>query len=430
MRQLLIVAIVLAAPRISHGGGFEIAEQSPQGIATVGAQTAVAEDAAAVYYNPAGLAFQPGFGALAGGQLAYVDTRVSAGETIRTNHTGVAPTLFGSQRLGKHFAIGIGSYANFAEHFKYPQDWSGRFLGSFVDVTTATINPVLAYRPIQRLSLAVGLSIVPGSVDIYQSANFGGGEGVIHAGLTGIGAGATAGLMAEIIPYYLRFGFAYRSRVDIDFTGLSSITAPPEVQGAVAGLFNARTTLPLPHNLTWAISSRPIDRLTLSADVRYTLWSDISTLVLTQTSQQNPGMTVENRVVTNLRNSWGVRFGGELRVLENRVRLRAGIGWDQTPVPRETLGPLIPDTDRMLVGGGLGYHSNRWSLQAGYLAAILFESTSENPDLRATYSTVGHVVSAAFTLRFANFGGRLAANEIAWSDTATPKLEERRMARR
>lgn len=417
MRQLFVVVMVvfgLAAPRSSLGGGFEIVEHSPQGIATVGAQTAVAEDAAAVFYNPAGLAFQPGFGALAGGAIAHVDTQVTAtGEVIRTDHTGVAPTLFASQRLGRHFAIGIGSFANFAEHFKYPMNWSGRFLGSFVDVTTATINPSLAWRPIPRLALGVGLTVIPGSVDIYQAVNFGGGEGVAHAGLTGIGAGANAGVMAEIIPQYLRLGFSYRSRVDIDFSGRASLNAPPEVQGLVAGLFDARTTLPLPHNFTWAISSRPVERLTLSADVRYTLWSDVSTLTLLQTSPQMPGMTLENRVVLNLQNSWGVRGGAELRVLGARLRLRAGVGWDQTPVPRATLGPLIPDTDRVLVGAGVGYHARRWSLEAGYLAAILLESTATNPDLRASYSTVGHVVSAAFTVRLASFGGKLAANEAS-----------------
>ncbi len=413
MRNLSMCAVLIAAPMIAHAGGFEIIEQSPQGIATVGAQTAVADDAAAVFYNPAGMAFQAGFGALAGGHVAHVDTQVdTSGGRVSPDHTGVAATLFATQRLGRHFAVGIGAFSNFAEHFQYPDNWSGRFLGTFVDVTTATINPALAYRPIKQLSFGGGLDIVIGSLDIYQAINFGGGEGRAHAGLTGVGVGGNAGVMVDIVERYLRIGFSYRSRVDIHFDGKASLDAPPEVQNMVAGLFDATTTLPLPHNFAFALSSRPIDALTLSADVHYTLWHDISTLTLDQT---NGTTSLQSAVALNLRDSWGVRGGAEYRVLDQRLRFRVGIGWDQTPVPLATLGPLIPDTERIVVGAGLGYHAKRFSIQAGYLAAILLDSTSGNPDLRATYSNVGHVVSAAFTLRFANFGGRFAANTPDWS---------------
>ena len=87
-----------------------------------------------------------------------------------------------------------------------------------------------------------------------------------------------------------------------------------------------------------------------------------------------------------------------------KLRFRVGLGWDQTPVPRTTLSPLLPDTQRVLVAGGLAYYHKWFSLQLSYLAAILLESTSENPDFTATYSTVGHVISAGATLRFGTVG--------------------------
>jgi long-chain fatty acid transport protein len=417
MRAWAIALLMLAGPRLVRAGGFEIVEHSPQGVATVGAQTAVAEDASAVFYNPAGMTFQPGFGALAGGQLAQVNSNVDAvGQRVEPSHTAVAPVLFVTQRLGKHFAVGVGSFANFAEHFKYPADFSGRFLGTFVDVTTATINPSMAWRPIKQLSFGAGLDVVIGSLDIYQQVNFGGGEGTAHAGLQGVGVGGNAGLMVEAVPKYLRFGFSYRSRVDIDFKGLASLSTPPELQGRAAGLYDATTRVPFPHNFTFAVSSRPIDQLTLSFDLRYTLWNDLSVLTLSQTIADMPERNIENTLVLNLRNSWGVRGGAEYRVLDHKLRFRIGLGWDQTPVPRATLGPLLPDTDRVLVGGGLGFYHKWFSLEGAYLAAILLESTSENPDFQATYSTTGHVVSLAAALRFGTLGGRLAVYEQVWSD--------------
>jgi len=420
--QSIAILSLLLVGGPAWAGGFEIIEQSPQGVGTVGAQAAVAEDASAVFYNPAGMAFQPGFGALAGGTLAHVDSTIDAsGQMIRPDHVGVAANLYASQRLGRHFAVGVGAFSNFNEHFDYGQAFNGRFLGTFVDVTTATVNPALAWRPIRRLALGAGLDIVPAAADFYRSLNFGGAEGQAHVGVTGVGVGGNAGLMFDLIERYLRFGFTYRSRIDLHFNGQAAITAPPELQSQVAALTDASATLPLPHNFSFALSTRPVEQLTLSTDVHYTLWHDVSTLTVTTMVPQMPATAMSTSQTLNLHDSWGVRLGAELRVRRQSLRFRLGGGWDQTPVPRSTLGPLIPDTDRVLVGAGAGYHARRFSLEAGYLAAILLESSSQNPDLRASYTTVGHVVSAAFTLRFSGFGGRrLSGNEVAWSDPQVP----------
>jgi long-chain fatty acid transport protein len=425
MRNLLIITVLCLLAGRSRGGGFELSEVSPQGMATVGAQAAVAEDAAAVFYNPAGMAYQPGFGALAGGYIIYTTSTARSGsEDVSPNHTTAVPSLFVTQRLGKHFAVGLGSFVNFGQQLKYPDNWNGRFLGQFVNLTTATINPAIAYRPLPYLSFGGGLDIVIGSLDIYQAVNFGGGEGQAHAGLTGVGVGGNAGVLVDVYKQYLRFGFTYRSRVDIHFDGNSSINAPPEVQSMVSGLFDAVATLPLPHNFSFALASRPTDRMTLSADVHYTLWSDISTVTLDQTSLQRPGMTVQNNVNLGLQDSWGVRAGFEYRVLQdNRLRLRAGGGWDQTAVPRAVLGPLLPDGGRVVAGAGLGYFGTRFSVEAGYLVAVSLPVTSENPELRATYSGVGHLISLAATIRFADVGGRFAANNPQWSNGAQPPRE-------
>ena len=72
-------------------------EQTPRGVATVGAQTAVAEDAAAVYYNPAGLTLQYGFSASAGAQVVSTDLSVRPAG-------GLAPDAFTSVE-GREFRV-------------------------------------------------------------------------------------------------------------------------------------------------------------------------------------------------------------------------------------------------------------------------------------------------------------------------------------
>src|SRR3954451_3986771 len=105
MRIFLACVLVSAlAPAAFASGGFEIDEQSAQGVGMAGAQTAIADDPAAIYYNPAGLGFQPGGGGLIGGNLIIARTHVSP-DNITLWHTVFAPTFYGSLRIGKHFAF-------------------------------------------------------------------------------------------------------------------------------------------------------------------------------------------------------------------------------------------------------------------------------------------------------------------------------------
>src|SRR3954451_7898666 len=107
MRIFLACVLVSAlAPAAFASGGFEIDEQSAPGVGMAGAQTAIADDPSAIYYNPAGLGFQPGFGALIGGNLIIARTHVSP-DGVTLWHTAFAPTVFVAQRIGSHVAFGV-----------------------------------------------------------------------------------------------------------------------------------------------------------------------------------------------------------------------------------------------------------------------------------------------------------------------------------
>ena len=94
MRTLFALAVlVIAAPAAWAGGGIEIDEHSAPGVGMAGAQTAIADDPAAIYYNPAGIGFQPGFGALAGANLVIARTHVTP-DNLTLNYATAAPTVF------------------------------------------------------------------------------------------------------------------------------------------------------------------------------------------------------------------------------------------------------------------------------------------------------------------------------------------------
>jgi len=424
MRRILVVVVTLSSlPRLAHAGGIEIDEQSARATGTAGAQTAVANDPAAIFYNPAGLVDQPGFNALVGGSIIYTWTRAitgdppvvapTAGVATTATHTAFLPTLFLSQRLGRHVALGAGLFTEWGEHFGWPTNWPGRFVGQFVDIQTATFDFSVSIRLLPFLSIGGGLDVVPGAADLYRAASFGGAEGSLHVGVSGVGVGGNVGFLVDLVPHWLRLGFMYRSRVDLDLDGHAVISAPIELQALAGGRQKARTTLILPHTIAVGLAFDPIRQLTLSGDLRVTLWRDLQQLTVTLEDPSAPAGTPgqSQSVALLLHNSWALRFGGELRLLGGHLHLRLGLGYDETPLPRETLGPLLPDTPRMEISAGIGWHERWIALDAGYMAVVLFKETSTNPDLIATYESQGHVITLSATVRFGHVGRRVHHEE-------------------
>jgi long-chain fatty acid transport protein len=397
MRTLLTILTVaaLARPALASGG-FEIDEQSAQGVGMGGAQAAVANDPAAIYYNPAGIGFQPGFGALVGGNVVIARTHVMP-DNLTLNYAAVAPTVFVAQRLGDHVAIGLGAFSNFAEHFSYPPNWRGRFQGFFVDITTLTLQPTIALRVFSWLSLGVGLDINFASFDIYKALDFGGGEGSVHAGADAIGIGANLGLLVHLVPRYLQLGFTYHSRIDLDFDGHGTITAPSELQSMTGGLQKASTSLPLPHNMSVGLAGF-FGNLIVTAELKVSLWRDLQALTLTLTDPAT-NMTQTQSQFLGFRNTWAVRGGAQYGFLGDKLRVRIGAGYDTSPVTKDVLGPLVPDENRALVSVGVGVNWRWLSVDCGYMAVFLLKTTSTNRDFMATYDSFGQIVSLSATVR-------------------------------
>lgn len=390
--------VALAWPRAAHaGGGFELDEQSAAGVGMAGAHTAIADDPSAIYYNPAGLGFQPGFGALIGGNLIIARTHVTP-DNLTLWHPAVAPTFYLSQRFGKYIALGFGAFANFGEHFSYPEDWRGRFAGYFIDISTVTMQPTLAIRPFSWLSVGVGFDIMLGSFDTYRILQLGSAEGNLHAGGTATGLGGNVGLLVKLIPHYLNIGFSYRSRIDMDFSGRGAVTTPPELQALSPGLQRATVQLPLPHNFQIGAATF-LGHLTLSAQVNVSLWHDLSGLTLTLTNPATNTSTATT-VPLDYHTAWSIRGGAQYAFLHDRLRVRIGAGYDTTPAPLATLTPLSPDANRVVISAGIGLHFDWLSLDLGYLDSFLLKRTSTDPDFIATYQSFGQVISASATIRF------------------------------
>jgi long-chain fatty acid transport protein len=413
MRKLLLLSFLVGLPSAAWAGGFEIYEQSPAGVGTAGAQTAEVDDPGALFYNPAKITYIKGWSGFVSVQIVNAVTKVTPppgqGGTAESNVTSGIPSLYGVQRLGSRFAIGLAGFSNMAEIFDWPSGFGGRFLGYQINLTTLTIQPTVAFRPLPWLSLGVGIDIVPASFEIKQAINFGGAEGNIHASGSTTGVGGNVGLYIRAVPRWLDLAFTYRSLIDLDFSGKAALNVPPELSALAASFQNASTNINLPHNFTFAIGSHLAPHLSVDFDVHLTLWESLKSLTLTLTDPNAPpgtAPTVQGQEL-NFRTSYGLRLGFEARFVEEKLRLRIGGGYERTPVPRASLRPLSPDADRGLFGIGIGYHTTYIGVDLSYMLAILPSRVSADPAFPATYDSIGHIVSIGAALHFPNFGSRI-----------------------
>ena len=94
MRIVVTIPIIIAM-MVSHilAGGFQINEQNARAMGFAGAFVAQASDASAVYFNPAGLAFQKGWKVL-GGTTFIIPTTTFTGPAPSTTKTSMESQVF------------------------------------------------------------------------------------------------------------------------------------------------------------------------------------------------------------------------------------------------------------------------------------------------------------------------------------------------
>jgi len=249
-------------------------------------------------------------------------------------------------------------------------------------------------RPWPWLGLGFGLDVVPATLSYARATVSGsapsGGDGTLAVDASAVGVGAHGGVIVRAWRQWLDVAFVYRSAIDLDFGG-----------------YQAHGTVPLPHQLVFALASHPLPSLTLTAEARLALWHTLS-------SPSFVTPAARDTLALAWLDSVGVRAGAAWRLWrdrdgEPRAVVRVGAGWDQGATSPASTSPLLAAGDRVLVGAGAGARWRQVSLDAGYLASIgvsLRAASSGVGNFVARYDGVAHTVAAALTVRLPSLGGK------------------------
>jgi long-chain fatty acid transport protein len=370
------VAIVFGAgvPRV-FALGFRNPDQGAAATAEGNAFVAQADDATAIYYNPAGLTQFHGTEDYSGGEFAFPDNKLKgAGSGAEMSKWSMIPHLYISSDFGltnSPWRFGVGVNVPFGNQSIYSQNGPFKYAVTRDSLQVWNIQPTVAFKFNEHLSLGAGLNVY----DAYTALNNhvanpipGGADGHSHYDASGVALGATAGVLWKITPQH-SVGVVYRSPFTVDFSGTADVNIPPVVNHAANG---GQASLPFPQIVAAGYAFRPIPKLKLEADIDWTDWQPLHNLVLHSSGPANG-----EKIQFNWMDSFLYEFGAQYDLTEN-WKLRGGFIYSEETVPNSTFSPSIPDSTRYVLNVGVGYAKGRFSIDVLYQHTFSDDRTVNN----------------------------------------------------
>ncbi len=396
IRLCFSLAILLTSFSASAlGAGFALKEQSGSalGNAFAGA-TAGAQDVTYMFFNPAAL------GQLERSQAALVGSFIAPESEFQGGAAGnfqgipitdfisenddaakdvLLPALYAAWVMNERISFGLGVNVPFGLETGYSDTWIGRYHGIDSKLETLNINPVVAWKASDRVTLAVGFQAQRADATLSNAIDMGliaavteSIQGDITPGFDPIpgstahdsfvevegddwGYGYTLGLLFEPRPG-TRFGTAYRSKISHTLDGDAEFThsAAGQILSQSGQFSNSgvKADLDTPETVSFGAYHEINARWAIMAEAAWTRWSRFEELrIQFDNPLQNDNVTLEDWDDT-----WFYAFGVTYMPTKSWA-LRAGVAHDESPIPRATRTPRIPGNDRTWLA--LGAH---WQL--------------------------------------------------------------------
>jgi len=399
----LFMLDVLAETALA-GGPFNGARAAGMGTAFVG----VADDPAALVYNPAGLTQVKGTQVSAGATAISPSTEFTspAGGTEKTSsQTFLVPHFYLTEDFGSEtMTVGLGVYSLYGVGgTKWSRTGLTRYVSTENLISTFSVNPTIAWRPTHKLSLAAGIDYLHAeSISEKMLNQSGAGDGRLRLKGDGNGWGYNLGVLYRVNDE-LRIGLAYRSGIRVNLSGdvmLENIAPPLQpLFGGSSYSTKARTGVDFPEVYSVGVSLQATEKLLLAVDVELVRWSSFDKIALDfETEIPAAGFT---DTTTNLGwgDSWQYMSGVEYRY-SDRLKLRTGYVYLSRTVPDASMGPDNPDAVQhgLCVGGG--YRFDQATIDLFYDLTLFQKRHVDNGSLPGTYrsstSYAGVTISKMF----------------------------------
>ena len=413
LRTLTMITFVLIfTVSMAFGSGFSIYEHGARATAMGGAFIAQADDPSAIFYNPAGITSLKGtqFGLGVTIIMPAFDFTGPSPSTVKTDAeklTFYPPHLYITHQFNEQWSAGFGIYSLFGLASEWEDKWVGRELNTETELTTIFFNPVVAFKPVESLSIALGVSLVYGNVvmqsDVLALPNTlpGIAEHVyvgskLDGSTTAFGFNAAVQYMAT---EQLTLGFHYRHNVKLEIDdGEATFDIPstgiPDYDNGLKANFptpnTGKSEIELPNMIGLGISYDFTENFTAEFDWMQLGWSSYD--VLTIEFDQAVGGEKTHSDEKKYEDSYSLRLGLEYRINESWA-IRGGYLRDNNAVPDAYVEPTLPEAKRDLISLGFGWKNENFTVDGFFL--ILLQEDREITNSEKYYDVTAYAPQLA-----------------------------------
>ncbi|HEY3132565.1 MAG TPA: outer membrane protein transport protein [Acidobacteriota bacterium] len=440
--SLLLFFVFVVSTETMRASGFTILELGARGAGMGGAFVAIADDGSALFYNPAGIAFQKGLrvemdGFLVKGFFHFFPSIVPRGTIVPNDgYSGnVSPkfqilsNLFISKDLTSKWTLGFGVYSpfglgdnwtNFKDSDPTATKFVGRFAGTRGRLENVWFQPTIAYRLGDNSSVAVGPAIVYTHIMLEQSILNPLEEGLVfgrqiaplifpnqdpalaarsiarllpegRSRIAGIAfaPGVTAGYMYKHTQSKTNFGVMWRSPVTYHVEGKASFAFTSDYPlkafiGAdtIPNLFpaqDAKASFTTPGTFVVGVANSSFWNSTIAFDFLFQNYKRFKDIPLNFTKTVGTATPAEQRFVFNFKNTYFLRAGIE-KHLSTKTIVRGGWYFDKTSLDDKAVGPFFPDESKHVFTVGASRQFGNKEFSVFYQGAKGLHRTTNVPE--------------------------------------------------
>jgi long-chain fatty acid transport protein len=424
----------------ADGSAFTIYELGVRAMGMGGAFAAIADDGSALFYNPAGIAFQPGLrmemdtlGVV--GLFRFTPSEVPPGQYVPEKgfNGSVAPklipvaSLYMTKQWNEKLTLGFGVFSPFGLSANWtsfrdsdPQEskFVARYSGNRARLESIWFQPTVAYRISENDSVAVGVAWVHTHLMLERSILNPLDDGIVFgkqiaelifpgedpelagrsiarllpegrsrlAG-TSNSPGFNLGFMHRDPVHKINVGLMYRSAVTHHLKGRATFAFTSDYPlepfiGAdtIPNLFpdqSIKGSFTTPASYKVGVAKQGVFGGTAAVDFQYMDYHRFKSVPVNFSVTEDVATPAELRLEFDFNNSYQISTGYE-RVIKG-LQLRAGYMFDHTPVPDKSTGPLFPDSSRHSFTVGTSLRRGNMELSVFYQAMKFVDRRTEVP---------------------------------------------------
>jgi len=378
------------------------------GLASAG-QGARAQDASAVFTNPAGMTQLKDSQLLVGAEPLFGNFTFSpnAKTTVTGTNGGNASvplpsgSFFYVHNLSPNLKLGFGSYSYFGAPIEYNLNWIGKYYLQGATILGMSFQPSIAFRAADWLSIGGGPNVMMGFLRAKAGINNlapGVGDGQVRYQNWTVNVGGNVGIL--LTPRDgTRIGVDYLTPVNLNFSDA------PFLKGlgpGVSAILRRRNLLvpkvnlgmQVPQQLMGDVYQKITERMALLGSVGWQNWSQFG-LVDISVDSANPKSLTKS---LHFQDTFHVAAGTQYQLMPQWM-LSCGFAFDNSAVGTPMRTVNLPVGDQYRFGVGVQY---AWSKKIKLGFAEEFMYMGEMP----VYQNAGPVrgtVAGQFTNSFINF---------------------------